>query len=218
MGNSANSKLILEKREDGLTLTDGILSMKGDFTDMIPRLRPNNLNGEILVRAAKGKSNAGGGLFAIDATAGMGEDALLLAAAGFTVRLYEKDPVIAALLADTVERAKSVPELSDPVSRMTVIQGDSIEAMKNTDIKPDVILLDPMFPKREKSGLIKKKFQLIQQLEKPCDDEVLLLEAAMAAKPSKIVIKRPAKGPYLAGRKPSYSINGKSIRYDVIVL
>lgn len=217
MNNSVKSKPILEKREDGLVLTDGNLTMMGDFTDMIPRLRPNNLNGEILVRAAKGKAASGDGLFAIDATAGMGEDALLLAAAGFTVRLYEKDPVIAALLSDSVERAKSVPELLDAVSRMTVLNGDSIEAMKNPDVKPDVILLDPMFPKREKSGLIKKKFQLIQQLEKPCDDEAALLEAALMAGPSKIVIKRPAKGPYLAGRKPSYSINGKSIRYDVIV-
>lgn len=218
MINSANDKLILENTKEGLVLTDGTLSMKGDFTDMIPRLRPNNLNGEILVRAAKGKGAGGAGLFAIDATAGMGEDALLLAAAGFTVHLYEKDPIIAALLSDSVSRARNIPELSDAVSRMTVIEGDSIEALKHLDTHVDVILLDPMFPKREKSGLIKKKFQLIQQLEKPCDDEVELLEAAITAHPSKIVIKRPAKGPFLAGRKPSYSINGKSIRYDVLVL
>ena len=32
-----------------------------------------------------------------------------------------------------------------------------------------------------------------------------------------MVIKRPAKGPYLAGIKPSYSIDGKAVRYDCIV-
>ncbi|MBQ4243593.1 MAG: class I SAM-dependent methyltransferase, partial [Clostridia bacterium] len=36
--------------------------------------------------------------------------------------------------------------------------------------------------------------------------------------PHKIVIKRPLKGPFLAGRKPDYSLQGKAIRYDCIVL
>jgi 16S rRNA (guanine1516-N2)-methyltransferase len=74
-----------------------------------------------------------------------------------------------------------------------------------------------MFPARQKSGLIKKKFQLLQQLEQPCTDEVELLNVALEAKPRKIVIKRPAKGPYLAEIKPHYSISGKAIRYDCFV-
>lgn len=41
--------------------------------------------------------------------------------------------------------------------------------------------------------------------------------AAIAAGPRKVVIKRPAKGPYLAGIKPNYSIDGKAVRYDCIV-
>ena len=43
---------------------------------------------------------------AIDATAGMGEDAFLLAAQGYEVTLYEQNPVIAALLKDAIRRAK----------------------------------------------------------------------------------------------------------------
>jgi 16S rRNA (guanine1516-N2)-methyltransferase len=81
-----------------------------------------------------------------------------------------------------------------------------------------VILLDPMFPERQKSALVKKKFQLLQQLECPCTDEEELLQAAINAKPRKIIIKRPAKGPFLANRKPDYSISGKAIRYDCIVI
>ena len=65
--------------------------------------------------------------------------------------------------------------------------------------------------------LKKKKFQLIHHLEKPCEDEEALLNAAIAAKPRKILIKRPVKGPYLCGRKPSYSIAGKAVRYDCLV-
>jgi len=206
-------------REDGLALVNEGQYMIGDFTKMIPRLRKNNLLGEMIVKTAKIKGNDSP--YVIDATAGMGEDSLLLAAAGCKVKLFEYNPIIAALLYDTVNRSKEIAELSDAVSRMEVINGDSIEYMKmlcKENQKPDVILLDPMFPERHKSGLIKKKFQLLQKLECPCANEKELLDAAMSVRPHKIVIKRPAKGPYLADVKPSYSTDGKAIRYDCIVL
>ena len=78
----------------------------------------------------------------------------------------------------------------------------------------DVIYLDPMFPGRQKSGLINKKLQLIQKLEPPCSKETALFDVAMAAQPSKIIVKRPLKSPYLDERVPSYSLKGKAIRYD----
>ena len=43
------------------------------------------------------------------------------------------------------------------------------------------------------------------------------MEAACAARPRKIVVKRPVKGPFLAEVKPSYQVVGKAVRYDVIV-
>ena len=75
-----------------------------------------------------------------------------------------------------------------------------------------------MFPARRKSGLITKKLQMLQMLENPCADESALLAAAVRANPRRIVIKRPLKGPFLAGIKPVYSIKGKAIRYDCIVV
>ena len=71
--------------------------------------------------------------------------------------------------------------------------------------------------KNTKSALVKKKFQLLHHLERPCEDEESLLQAAILARPRKIVIKRPLKGSFLAGRKPDYSLKGKAIRYDVLV-
>ena len=211
--------LSLSKTEDGLVLTDGRLSLKADLTSMLPRLRHHNLSSELLIRAARIKNADHDRLpTAIDATAGLGEDSLLLAAAGFNVILYEYDAVIAALLRDALERSASVPVLCDVTSRMTLIEGDSISAMNSLIEPPDVILLDPMFPVREKSALIKKKFQLLQLLEMPCSNEEDLLGAALKAHPHKIVIKRPLKGPFLSGRRPDYSITGKSVRYDCIVL
>lgn len=209
-------QLCLRLDGDGLHLQLDKLSLLGDFSALLPRLRPNALNGEMLVRAAKIKGFEGTPT-AIDATAGMGEDALLLAAAGFSVILYERNPVIAALLKDTMERAALDPALTEIVGRMELHEGDSIQLLRDLDQAPEVVLLDPMFPERRKSGLIGKKLQLLQHLEAPCSDEVELLEAAVAAGPKKVVIKRPLKGPYLADRKPAYSIRGKAVRYDCII-
>lgn len=209
-------KLRLEERPEGLTLTDGEMELRGDFTQSISRLKYNNLTHEFIVKAAKIK-NTDREPVAVDATAGMGEDSILLAASGFRVELYEYDPVIAALLRDALKRAAEVPELAPVIARMTLHEENSIEALKNLDYIPDVVVLDPMFPERQKSASVKKKFQLLQQLESPCSNETELMEAALASGAHKIVVKRPLKGPYLAGIKPSHSLEGKAIRYDCIV-
>ncbi len=208
--------LALSQGDSGLFLTDGKLEIMADFREMLPRLKQSNLQREMLVKAARIKGQEMP-QHIVDATAGFGDDSLILAAAGFRVRMYEYDEVIAALLEDAIDRAKEIPELSETVARMELVWGDSVEGMKKLDYKPDIVLLDPMFPARQKSALIKKKFQLIQQLESPCTTEEDLIEAAMAADPKRIVIKRPLKGPFLAGRKPSYSLEGKAIRYDCFV-
>lgn len=215
---SSGLQLCLEA--DALCLTDGKLSMKGDFSEMASRLKYNNLTHELVVKAAKIKS-IDRPLNILDATAGMGEDSLLLAAAGHNVTLYEYDPVIAALLRNTLERALSDQNLGETASRMKLVEGDSIKAMQLIATQgeaPDVILLDPMFPQRQKSGLIKKKFQLLQQLESPCSNEEEMLEAALNSGAKKVIIKRPAKGPFLGGRKPDYSLDGKAVRYDCHIL
>ena len=201
----------------GLALTDGKLALKGDFTTLLPRLKQTNLERELLVKAAhiKGLTEMP---TVIDATAGLGEDSLLLAAAGFRVTLCEYDPVIAALLADALRRGIARPELAPVIGRMTLYVGDSIAYFQKLSEPPHVIYLDPMFPERRKSALVKKKFQLLQQLEYPCNNEAELLTAALQLHPRKIIIKRPLKGPYLAGRKPSHSFSGKAVPYDCIVL
>ena len=209
----------LEQSSRGLILTDGNLCLMADFAPLISRTKQGVIGTELLVRAARLKKARADGVppTLLDATAGLGEDSFLLAAAGFSVTMYEQNPTIAALLADALERAAAEPALSEIVSRMELVRADSIEAMKTLKEPPDVIYLDPMFPERKKSALIKKKFQLLQQLELPCANEEELLRAAIAVHPHKIVIKRPAKGPDLAGIRADYSVSGKSIRYDCLV-
>lgn len=195
----------------GVSLSGFGLSYQGDFENMLHRVTNGRLQHEMLAKAVKTDQE---NLKAIDATAGMGEDSLLLAACGYQVTLYEQNPVIAILLKDALRRAKKNTVLKDIVSRMQLVEGDSIEHLNKRLDPVDVIYLDPMFPGRQKSGLINKKLQLIQKLEPPCSKETALFDAAMAAQPSKIIVKRPLKNPYLDERVPSYSLKGKAIRYD----
>lgn len=207
--------LELVQDEQGLALAAGKMVLRGDFARMMPRLRADRLGRELLVRAARVRGIDAPA--AVDATAGLGEDSLLLAAAGFSVTLIERDPVIAALLADTLDRGARDPRLASIVARMHLVEGDAVELLPRLDSPPDVVFLDPMFAIRRKDAATRKKLQILQMLEKPCEDEEALLQAALASHPRKIVVKRPLKGPVLGSAQPSASLAGKVVRYDIIV-
>lgn len=204
--------LYLTYEGDALTLTDGELSVCGDFTKLEKRLSTKNLATEALVKAATIKGQKS--VTVIDATAGLGEDSLLLAAAGMEVHMFEYDRVIFALLEDAVRRAADIPALRPAISRMRLHFENSVEAMQSGSYGADAVFLDPMFPERQKSALIKKKFQLLQKLESPCEDGEALFSAALAVKPKRIIVKRPQKGERLTDKKPSFVIEGSSVRYD----
>ncbi len=191
--------------------------MVGDFSHLLRRTLKHTIGSELVVKAARMKNMPDHPVL-LDATAGMGEDSFLLAAFGFNVKLYERNPVMADLLEDALNRAKADPGTAEIAGRMELFREDSIVAMSHLSYHADVILLDPMFPERQKSAKVKKKFQLIHTLEAPCEDEEELLSAAIMAAPAKIIIKRPIKAPFLADRKPSYDVRDKIIRYDCIVL
>lgn len=195
----------------GVSLMGYGLSYQGDFESMLHRVTNGRLQHEMLVRAVKAEKV---GRRAIDATAGMGEDAFLIAAQGYEVTMYEQNPVVAVLLKDALRRVRKNNVLKDIAARMKLVEENSVENMKVLLNPVDVIYLDPMFPARQKSGLINKKLQLIQKLEPPCSDEIELFDAAIQAKPGKIIVKRPLKSAFLAERRPSYSLKGKAIRYD----
>ena len=146
---------------DGLSLCGYGMTFHGDFTQMLHRITHGRLPHEMLARLSKTHVPHP---IAVDATAGMGEDSLLLAACGYEVTLYEQNPVIAALLQDALHRAKSHPVLRPIVERMHPVEGDSTLWMPKMSDAPTLVYLDPMFPARQKSGQIHKKLQLIQKL------------------------------------------------------
>lgn len=153
----------------------------------------------------------------LDATAGLGRDAFILASLECTVTMLEKSPIITALLQDGLERAAHDPDLTNVIARMQLIQTDNIKYMKQLKYHPDVVYLDPMFPVRKKSALVKKEMQILTALleNEPPDDEKLLLETARACAKKRVVVKRPRIAKPLDNQEPDFIITGKTCRFDV---
>jgi len=153
----------------------------------------------------------------LDATAGLGRDAFVLAALGCEVILIERQPVIAALLADGLQRAEQAGgEVAGIAARMHLLQGDAIELMANwSGPIPEVIHLDPMFPHRDKSALVKKEMRLFRPLAGDDLDAPALLAAALQLASHRVAVKRPRKASAIDGPPPSAQLSGQSSRYDI---
>ncbi|MCE1182264.1 MAG: class I SAM-dependent methyltransferase [Rhodocyclales bacterium] len=152
----------------------------------------------------------------LDATAGLGRDAFVLVQLGCPVTLIERQPLIAALLADGLARARQDAEVGPIIERMHFQPGNAIELMQNWPGEaPQVIYLDPMFPHRDKSALVKKEMRVFRPLVGDDDDAPALLAAALALASHRVVVKRARKAPPIAGPAPGYVLEGKSSRYDI---
>jgi len=146
----------------------------------------------------------------LDATAGLGRDAALIAMAGFPVLLAERSPILHAMLADGLRRAPA--ELAAAMQLLPCA-----DAGAHTLPPLHAVYLDPMFPSRDKSAAVKKDLQWLQQLAAYPDqnEEAALLEWALGLDPHRVVVKRPGKAEPLAKRSPHHQIAGKAIRFDV---
>jgi len=151
----------------------------------------------------------------IDATAGFGRDAFVLANLGCQIILVERNPLIATLLEDALQRASDNPEISEIISGMSLINDNAIHYLSKLKARPDVIYMDPMYPSREKSALVKKDMRLLHKLAGPDTDSEQLLTVAREVALKRVVIKRPKSAPFVGDQKPATSIESKNTRYDV---
>lgn len=161
----------------------------------------------------------------LDATAGLGRDAFVLASLGCKVQMIERNPVVAALLDDGLERAKQDPEIGAWVSeRMSLLHASSHDALEiiskdRNFLRPDVVYLDPMYPHPEgkKSALVKKEMRVFQSLVGADLDADGLFEPAMQLAKKRVIVKRPDYADWLNQQKPSMAIKTKKNRFDVYV-
>ena len=187
-----------------------------DFVSGKMNYRRQNLSlrREALARALGLKNNTKQDMI-VDATAGLARDSFIIAALGFQVKLIERSPIIFALVNDGIERAAKNAEIAPIVKRMHLIQDNAISYLKNTQEKPDIIYLDPMFPERKKSALSKKEMRLFHDIVGDDIDSDQLLETALACASKRVVVKRPRLATVLAGIKPSFTLEGSSSRFDI---
>ncbi|MBU0730155.1 MAG: class I SAM-dependent methyltransferase [Proteobacteria bacterium] len=153
----------------------------------------------------------------LDVTAGLGKDAFVLASLGCTVTLMERSPIIAALLEDGLNRAMNDSRTAAAASRMILVTGNSIELMKKFSDGncPQTIYLDPMFPYRTKSALVKKEMRILREIAGYDSDAPELLETAIKTARQRVVIKRPKAAPPIEGPAPSLSTKSQNHRYDI---
>lgn len=151
----------------------------------------------------------------VDATAGLGRDAFLLASLGAEVTLIERSAKMHQLLQEGMAQAiVEGGEAAEVIAHMTLLQGDAKELLPT--LTPDVILVDPMHPPRKNSALVKKEMRLIREIVGTDEDSVTLMQIALQSASKRVVLKWPAKADPMDGiPAPSHQITGKSTRYDV---
>jgi 16S rRNA (guanine1516-N2)-methyltransferase len=144
----------------------------------------------------------------VDATAGLGQDAFMLALYGCQVTMIERSNVIGHLLQDGLERAQDL----EPSSRLKLILGDAIKILPDLE-KPDVVYLDPMYPESKKTAAKRKEMTVFRTLVGDDLDIPELLELALHTAQKRVVLKRPLKAITLL--KPNTVYKGSTIRFDL---
>ena len=156
----------------------------------------------------------------VDATAGLGRDAFVLATLGCRVTMLERSAVIAALLRDGLQHAQDVDDeaVRNIAQQMQLVHADAITWLESNTGMADVIYLDPMFPGRKKSAQVKKEMRFFQDIVGRDQDSGELLYAAINAARRRVVIKRPVRSGYVEESRPDFSITGKTTRYDIYLI
>lgn len=155
----------------------------------------------------------------IDLTAGLGRDAWALASTGCTVYAFERHPLVHFLLSDALARALDETRTKEIAERFH-LYGQDARGEFPEEIRPDentVWLLDPMFPERQKSALVKKDMRIFHELVGSDEDSDALFDWAREQPGGRCVVKRPPHAPSLAGAKPSMSISSGRLRFDCYI-
>ena len=129
---------------------------------------------------------------------------------------------------ESKDRESKDHELDEIINRLSLLEGNAGDYLNSlaeqllssgTEIwRPDIVYVDPMFPLRKKSAKVKKQMQAFHTIVGADSDADDLLASALAVAQYRVVVKRPAGAGFLAQTKPSYSLEGKSTRYDIYAL
>ena len=176
----------------------------------------------------------------LDATAGFGKDAFLLASQGCRVHMLERDERVYALLRDGLRRGLDSVDLDalESLRRLTLerrnfldtpllmpssaesggLQSERRDAGDYCAESWDVVTLDPMFPESKKSARVKKDMFALQGLLGAADDAEQMWATACRIAQKRVVVKRSKSAPALGDRAPDIQFKGSSSRFDVYLV
>ena len=200
-----------------------------DFDEKVYAQRYKTLNEEIILKAFNLTSKSTSVSTIIDLTAGLGRDSMLLAKAGATVVMNERNETLVMLLRDAIRRHVSQNH------QLTLLQMDSASSNFPLSLHEAVNLhdrqiscyLDPIFPQQTKrnSALVKKESQIFRLLtendnkgmspEEKEQEEKQMLKNAWEISNYRIVVKRPLHGPALAKSVPHSVLKSTKLRFDI---
>lgn len=148
-----------------------------------------------------------------DLTAGFLKDSLFFAYLGHKVTAIEANPIICKIIStanDELKKNSNYPEIK-------IINTECSLFLSSVKEQADIIYLDPMFPKSNKSALAKKSMQFLQTIAvDQNNDYEKILKLALEKARKKVIVKRPCNGPFLTNLKPCYQVSEKqSCRYDI---
>ncbi len=151
----------------------------------------------------------------IDASAGLGGDAGLLACLGCRVLMLERSPVIGVLLGDAMDRSGVADAgLTERLSLKVTDSRDYLAALP-PEQRPDVVYFDPMYPDFGRTARARKEMQVLRRIVGDDGDAPALLALALARARRRVVVKRPRLAPVLDGPAPARSLIGSSTRFDI---
>jgi 16S rRNA (guanine1516-N2)-methyltransferase len=223
---------------EGLGLKSTLPELKGLFhLDYLQgnlgfRLTPERVLHEPLAKVIDKKA------WVIDTTGGLGKDGLMLTMMGCKVWMCEAHPLLSALILDALARAKADPKFNVFLEHSDKFQFFPEDAKnileKLVDLpkenRPEIVYLDPMFPMRKKSSLVKKEMQWLKAIHdepNPTEQtnadnaylvtcEEALFELALKTATKRVIVKRPLHAPTLVQTPaPTFSKLFQSARFDV---
>ena len=228
-GDSEQAILLLDNKNQLSLLVDG-LSVAPEWDKLQRRVVSAGRKSELLLQAAKITADSQ----VIDATAGFGQDSLILASSGAQVIMLEQQPIMALLLLAEQQRMSLQPNWQKLMSRLTIVNTDALAFFnsKLTTIDSnsiDVIYLDPMFPedsyqdrKTGKGAKVNKQMQALHQLAAPptiAQEQQLLQSAQHLIKNNeqqsgRVIVKRPVQAPLFANQAATESWHNAALRFD----
>lgn len=216
--------LLVRRERLGLALGRESIHSKQAFWPSLKGLdtssRAGRSSSQPLLKAVFGRRGRSALPLVLDATAGLGRDAWILAAQGARVWALERSPAVFALLRDCLASAGLQSQAT--ARRIVPLHREALDFMQSQRLshrqRPEVIYLDPLFAQQKRKAAPWKGMQVLQALLAGQElKQELLLQEAMQLASKRVVFKRPLRGRIieLQGLRPSQQIKSRALRFDI---